>query len=174
MASMHAFRFDTFVKRLEWALPLTDGIERDQYDTPEAHYIVVSDAAEQRVTGCARLLPTTKSYMLPDLFPQLLGDTKAPSHPAIWELSRFAASVRETGEGRILSLSDPTLSLLSQILDFARQRGIERLILVTSIGIERLMLRAKIAAYRVAPPALIDGSPHVALYLDVNPPGETG
>lgn len=166
MNLMHEFRREVFVKRLGWSLRLIDGVERDEYDTAEAKYLVVSDG-ERRVTACARLLPTTKPYMLPELFPQLLGGCAPPSDPALWELSRFATSVRETRDGRVLSLSQPTLDLLDLVFDFACQHGVARLILVTSIGIERLMLRAGVAAHRLAPPAMVDGSLCVALFLEV-------
>jgi acyl homoserine lactone synthase len=165
---MHAFRHEVFVKRLKWALPLMNGEERDQYDTPDAKYVLVTETPG-RVTACARLLPTTEAYMLPDLFPELLGGESAPSDPAIWELSRFATSVRETREGRVLSLSQPTLELLDLIFGFARRHDITRLIFVTSVQIERLMLRAGVAVHRIAPPARIDGQLNVALFIKIVP-----
>jgi N-acyl-L-homoserine lactone synthetase len=166
MNLMHEFRHEVFIKRLGWTLPSTNGHERDQYDTPDAKYLVVSNSAGD-VTACARLLPTTNSYMLPDLFPQLLGNNQTPRGAAIWELSRFAATVRQTHEGRVLSLSEPTLNLLNSVFDFARKQKVTRLILVTSIGIERLMLRAGVAVHRIAPPANVDGHMCVALYVEV-------
>jgi len=172
MNLMHEFRHEVFVGRLGWSLPLVNGVERDQYDTSDAKYVVISDSAE-RVTACARLLPTTRSYMLPDLFPQLLGGGQAPRAGDIWELSRFATSVRKTREGRVLSLAKPTLELLELVLDFARQHDVKRLLLVTSIGIERLMLRAGVAAHRLAAPALVDGNLCVALVIEVSAPAET-
>jgi acyl homoserine lactone synthase len=165
---MHEFRRKVFVQRLQWKLPLLDGMERDQYDTPDAKYIIISDA-DDRVTACARLLPTTKEYMLPELFPQLLGSCPPPCDAAVWELSRFATSVRETHEGRILSLSQPTLDLLHTVFEFSRRHNITRLVLVTSVGIERLLLRAGVAVHRVAPPAVVDGKLHVALFIEILP-----
>jgi N-acyl-L-homoserine lactone synthetase len=165
---MHAFRHEVFVKRLKWSLPLDNGVERDQYDTPDAKYVVISDGPD-RVTACARLLPTTNPYMLPDLFPQLLGGTSVPRDSAVWELSRFATSVRETREGRVLSLSKPTLELLDLIFGFARRHDITRLIFVTSVQIERLMLRAGIRVHRIAAPALVDGHLSVALCIEITP-----
>ncbi len=163
---MHTFRHEVFVKRLKWSLPLINGVERDQYDTPEAKYVLISDGPD-RVTACARLLPTTAAYMLPELFPQLLGEAPVPRDPAIWELSRFATSVRETREGRVLCLSRPTLEFLDLIFDFARQHAIERLVFVTSVQVERLMLRAGIAAHRIGAPALIDGRLSIALFIEI-------
>ena len=165
---MHAFRHEVFVKRLKWALPLVNGVERDQYDTPDTMYVVVS-AAPDRVTACARLVPTTGAYMLPDLFPQLLGDSLPPQDPTIWELSRFATSVRESREGRVLSLSKPTMDLLDLIFGFARRHDIARLIFVTSLQIERLMLRAGISVHRMAAPAVVDGHLSVALFIEIAP-----
>jgi acyl homoserine lactone synthase len=165
---MHEFRHRVFVKRLGWSLPEVNGMERDQYDTAQAKYVIVSDSAGH-ITACARLLPTTESYMLPELFPQLLGTCAAPKDSAVWELSRFATSVRETREGRILCLSKPTLDLLDLVFDFAREQNIVRLILVTSVGIERLMLRAGVPVHRIAPPDLVDGALTVALFIEITP-----
>jgi N-acyl-L-homoserine lactone synthetase len=166
MTLMHEFRHEVFVKRLGWSLPSVNGTERDQYDGPDAKYVVLSDASG-RITACARLLPTTGSYMTPELFPQLLGSCAPPNEPGTWELSRFATSVRETREGRVLSLSKSTLDFLELVFDCARQNNISRLILVTSIGIERLMLRAGLPVHRVGPPAVVDGHLAVALFIEV-------
>jgi acyl homoserine lactone synthase len=166
MRLLDQFRHDVFVKRLGWSLPMMNGVERDQYDTADAQYVVLSDGPE-RVTACARLLPTTGNYMLPDLFPQLLGSCAPPKDEAVWELSRFATSVRETREGRVLSLSKPTLELLDLVYEHARKLGVARLVLVTSIGIERLMLRAGVHAHRLGPPAKVDGNLCVALFIEV-------
>jgi len=167
MESMHEFRREVFVERLGWSLPLLEGHERDQYDREDTVYFMAVDAAES-VTACARLLPTTGAYMLPDLFPQLLGSTAAPCHPTIWELSRFAANVRTTREGRVLSLSRPTLELLNSVLLFARMRGIDHIVLVTSIAIERLLLRSSFDVHRLAAPARVNGSLCVALLINTS------
>jgi acyl homoserine lactone synthase len=164
---MHEFRHDVFVRRLGWALPMVNGVERDQYDTTSAKYVVLSDDAG-RVTASARLVPSTGEYMLPKLFPQLLGARETPREPGVWELSRFAATVRETGAARVLTLSQPTLDFLELVLIFARRHAVERLIFVTSVGIERLMRRAGLAVERVAAPALVDDHLCVALFIDVS------
>ncbi len=164
---MHEFRHDVFVRRLKWSLPMVNGVERDQYDTPSAKYVVLSDDAG-RVTASARLVPSIEEYMLPNLFPQLLGGRQTPREPGVWELSRFAATVRETGAARVLTLSQPTLDFLDLVLIFARRHAVERLIFVTSVGIERLMRRAGLTVERVAAPAMVDGNLCVALFIDVN------
>lgn len=166
LIAMHEFRREIFVRRLGWSLPLVGGNERDEYDRPETLYWLVRDALGNP-TACARLLPTTGRYMLPELFPQLLGGREAPRDPAIWELSRFAVDLRNSGAGRVLSLSAPTLELLSSVLAYVGQRGGRRLLLVTSIGIERLMLRAGLEVHRWAAPAAVNGELCVALAIEV-------
>jgi N-acyl-L-homoserine lactone synthetase len=166
LESMHEFRREVFVGRLGWALPQIGGTERDQYDTADAVYLIACDEAE-RVTACARLLPTTGSYMLPELFPQLLSGAPAPMHSSVWELSRFATEVRAGAGGRVLSLSEATLELLEGVFALARQYGVERLVLVTSIGIERLLLRAGFEVHRLAAPARVGNAMSVALFIGV-------
>jgi N-acyl-L-homoserine lactone synthetase len=165
MESMHEFPREACVEELGWSLPLLGGHERDQYDRNGTIYFMALDST-QSVTACARLLPTTGAYMLPDLFPQLLDGNPAPCHSTIWELSRFTANVRTTREGRVLALSRPTFELLRSLLIFARARGIEHLVLVTSITIERLLLRSRFDVHRVATPASVNGSLCVALLIN--------
>lgn len=164
--SMYEFRRGVFVNRLSWALPMPNGVECDEYDTGSTTYFIVHDE-QTRVTACARLISTAGRYMLPELFPQLLGSHIAPRDESIWELSRFALSVTHNRDGRALALSKSTLDMLDLVFEFARRRRIAHLALVTSLGLERLMLRSGIEAHRIAAPAMVNGSMAVALYIDV-------
>jgi acyl homoserine lactone synthase len=166
VSSMHEFRHEIFVRRLRWSLPLLDGVERDEYDIEDAVYFIARDASDD-ITACARLLPTTGPYLLLEKFPHLLGNNPAPCDPQVWELSRFATNMRKTREGRVLSLSQPTLDLLDAVISFARQRAVQRLALVTSIPIERLLLRAGFDAHRIAAPVPMSDGLFVALYIEL-------
>ena len=166
--SMHEFRQRIFVRRLKWSLPMLEGTERDDYDDERTVYCISRDA-NGHVTACARLLPTTGPYMLRDLFPQLLGSLAAPNHPAIWELSRFAINIQRSREGPTFALSASTLELLNSILEFAGSNDVKRLLMVTSIGIERLMLRSGLNAHRLAAPSAVNGDLCVALFIEVPP-----
>jgi N-acyl-L-homoserine lactone synthetase len=171
VSSMHEFRHEIFVRRLRWSLPENEGVERDEYDNERAVYFVVRDPADN-VMACARLLPTTAPYMLADVFPQLLDNQPAPHDAAVWELSRFAADIRKTGEGRALAFSQPSMDLFEAIFDFARRNRIERLAVVTSIAIERLLLRSGFDVHRLGAPARTPDGVIVALYLEVHPTQE--
>ena len=115
----------------------------------------------------ARLIPTTASYMLPELFPELLKGADAPRDPSIWELSRFATECQKNGQGRMVGFSETTVELLDAILAFSHQNCIERLLLVTSIAVERLLLHSGLRAHRLGVPAKLGGSLSVAILIDV-------
>lgn len=65
------YRHEVFVQRLAWNLQTPDGEEIDQFDREDTVYVVAQDAAGQ-IAGCGRLLPTTRPYLLGDVFAQLL------------------------------------------------------------------------------------------------------
>jgi N-acyl-L-homoserine lactone synthetase len=165
---MHAFRHEIFVRRLGWSLPMLEGVERDEYDNDHTVYFVARDTLGN-VTACTRLLPTVTRCMLTDLFGELLGGNPPPCDPSIWELSRFATNVRKTGDGRVLTLSEPTLSLLGAVLEFARQQKLKRLVLVTSVAIERLLIRSGFHVHRLAAPHRTPDDLLVALFIEVEP-----
>ncbi|MBL8509853.1 MAG: GNAT family N-acetyltransferase, partial [Chitinimonas sp.] len=84
------YRHRVFVEKLGWQLKCQDGLEFDQFDRPDTLYVVAQDQDDQ-VVGGARLLPTTRPYLLGEIFPQLLNGQPVPNSSDIWELSRFAA-----------------------------------------------------------------------------------
>jgi len=98
-------RRQVFVEDKGWGLPVVDGMEFDQYDTPFSRWIVIHEHGE--ILAGVRLIPTTAqcgiySYMLRDaqlgLLDQIPPDillVDAPVKKEIWEASRMfiAASV---------------------------------------------------------------------------------
>ncbi len=97
-------RHAIFIDRLRWNVPQTEGMEFDQYDTPQCRWIVVHEFGE--VVAGVRLLPTTAAcglytYMLRDAQLGLLQDIPtdvlfftAPVDPVVWEASRFFITER--------------------------------------------------------------------------------
>ena len=91
-------RRETFIVQRKWDLPEADGMEFDQYDTPQSRWIAVHE--DGVVLAGIRLTPTTArcgiySYMirdaqagLLDTIPQNLLYEKAPVSPFVWETSR--------------------------------------------------------------------------------------
>lgn len=170
--SLSVYRHKVFVEMLGWQLDTPPGIEQDQFDRSDTVYIVSHDERGQ-INGCARLLPTTRPYLLGDVFPQLLNGLAPPSSPDIWELSRFAA-VDFSGQTPVASgqFSSPvTAQLLHASIRCAGQLGAKMVITVSPLGVERLLRKLGYTARRAGPPLVIDGYPLFACLIDVAEPG---
>jgi acyl homoserine lactone synthase len=162
------YRHAVFIERLGWNLPVANGVEYDQFDTPETLYVVARDPDGQ-ITGCARLLPTTHPYLLGEVFPQLMNDQPIPCSHDIWELSRFAST--EIGGVSSASRSDAALqtrTLLAASVQAARERGAARIITVSPLGVERLLARMGVNAHRAGPPVMVDGKPVFACWIEID------
>lgn len=162
------YRHRVFVEHLGWKLATQDGMERDQFDRADTLYVVARNEMGD-VCGCARLLPTTRPYLLSEVFPQLLNGAPPPSTPEVWELSRFAAVDFSANTTSALGqFSSPVaIRLLEEAMACAVARGAKRLITVSPIGVERLLRRAGFHAHRAGPPTIIDGHPIFACWIEV-------
>lgn len=85
---MHRHRHRVFVELMGWkALESPDKLDIDQFDTPNATYLVAID--DGIVRGSMRLIPSWRPHMLKNLFPNYVeGD--APVGPGVWEWTRHA------------------------------------------------------------------------------------
>jgi acyl homoserine lactone synthase len=165
------YRHSVFVEQLGWQLETQDGHEIDQFDRPDTLYVVAQDD-DGRVFGCARLLPTTRPYLLGEIFPQLLNGLPPPCVPDVWELSRFSAvdfvGSATTPVGRFSSTVG--IQLLRETLACAAAHGARRVIAVCSLGVERLLRAAGFTAHRAGPPMLVDGQAIFACIIEVGFP----
>lgn len=167
-AQLFNYRYKVFIQELGWELPSTACQERDQFDRDDTLHILAVDH-EEAIVGCCRLLPTTRPYLLSEVFPGLLNGVPPPSSIDVWELSRFAAfdlRGRLQREGSKFS-SDAALSMLSEAIKCAFDRRAKRIISVSPIGVERLLRRAGICAHRAGPPMVLQGYPLLACWIDV-------
>ncbi len=133
------YRYRVFVESLGWQLAADDGMEADEFDVAHAVHVLALTRSGA-MTGYARLLPTTRPYLLATHFPQLLGGAEAPNSPQTWELSRYAAcdvrGAEHIGSG-------PTQTLVGKrvLLEAARYvaaRGGREMVFCTTAPIERL------------------------------------
>src|SRR3546814_20621205 len=85
---MFAARKQVFIDLLKWDLPALDGrFEIDQFDTPDARYLILLDPNDLRHRASARLLPTSAPHLLGEYYAHLCTET-APSGAGAWEISR--------------------------------------------------------------------------------------
>ena len=162
MADMARYRHKVFVEKLGWQLQCESTLEYDQFDREDTVYVIAQNDASE-VIGTARLLPTTRPYLLGEVFPQLLQGAAPPCSSDVWELSRFAAVDFAGGMGTGSALeqfSSPVMrNLLQTAMACAAERGAKRFISVSPLGVERLLRRLGFQAHRMGPPVIVDGHP---------------
>jgi acyl homoserine lactone synthase len=162
------YRHKVFVEGLGWRLPLVEaGYERDQFDRADTLYVVARDDAGQ-ICGCARLLPTTKPYLLDSVFSELMGGSPCPHAAEIWELSRYATQATGMVSLTKEELRERFCALLKAVVEAALECGAERLITFTGVGVERIAKIIGIHVHRAAPPQLVDGKPIVAMWIELD------
>lgn len=164
-----SYRRKVFVEHLGWPLSVQNGEELDEFDRDDTVYVVMNDV-DGDVVGCARLLPTTKPYLLGSVFPQLLNGRELPCSPDVWELSRFAAvdfNAKHNLQASQCS-SEATIDLLNHSVACAVDRGAKRLITVSPIGVERLLRKTEYATHRAGPPVIVNGEAVVACWIEIS------
>lgn len=162
LEEMHRLRYRVFKERLAWDVSHRDGMEFDEYDNLKPTYLI-SRGADGRVDGCVRLLPTKGPNMLRDTFPQLLNGATPPESPLIWESSRFALDVTHGNDGRAISRS--TAQLFAGMLEFGLAHGLQSIVTVTDVRIERILKRSGWALDRIGVPEQVGNTMALAGYL---------
>ena len=110
LRGMFEARKRVFVDLLKWDVPVLAGrYEIDQFDDPDATYLIVADEAGEHL-GSARLLDTRRPHILGSLFPELCSGP-VPSGPAIAEITRFCLG-RNQSAGRRLDTRNRLVTAL--------------------------------------------------------------
>lgn len=167
--ALAAYRHQIFVRGLGWQLPdAKDGMELDQFDRPDTLYIIGKDANDA-ICGCARLLPTTKPYLLAEVFPDLLNGFPAPRSPDVWELSRFATKPMSPVDRLTQEAAKQRFrALFAEVARVAIDQGAARLITFTAAAIERMLRGLGLHVHRAGKPKLIDGEPVLAMWIELD------
>jgi acyl-homoserine lactone synthase len=140
LQDMFEMRYRVVVEKWGWQIPgIRPGYDKDEFDTDETVYLIETNPARTRVTGCVRLNPTTSPHMMSALFSGYC-DLAAPSTgPHIWECSRYVVD-RNALESRDQDL--PTRRRLSiGVTEFCLSEGISQLCWYTNQAVYNLILR---------------------------------
>ena len=160
------YRHKVFVNQLGWDLKTINGMELDDFDSPDAVYVCSHDEYDQ-VSGVARLLPTTAPYLMEKVFPKLWGGKQLPHDPKIWELSRFAAIPPYSSEAFTHQASSQHASvLLRNVMQVCSMLGAQTLVTVSPVGMERLLRLNGFRVMRVGAPTINHGESIVTLQID--------
>ncbi len=116
LREMFQARKRVFVDALGWDIPVLDGIyEIDQFDSPHASYIIVTDV-HGRHRASARLLLTERPHILGGLFPCLC-DGPIPRSPRLREITRFCIDPEVPWSERRLARNQLVSALADHALD---------------------------------------------------------
>lgn len=123
-------RHAIFVEEMGWsALRRPDGLETDRFDTEDAVHMLLYEGKE--LIGYQRLLPTTKPYLLPEIYPHLC-DGPMPSSPSIYEWTRFAVLPGHRGERGGLGLAGTRLVL--SFVEWGLANGVDAVVVEVALG----------------------------------------
>lgn len=139
---MHRMRKRVFKDRMGWDVQITaGGLEVDQFDIPEAVYLLSVNSAG-RVIGNWRLLPTTGPTMIRDVWPQFLDSLPMPTEDTVWEASRFAVDSPEgqSNEG-LAEVNRATQELFCGLTEVCLLTGIREVYTLYDMRIARLLKR---------------------------------
>ncbi len=147
LKQLFRLRHSAFYEKHQWSVNSIDELEFDYFDICNPKYIIVQNG--NKIVGGWRALPTTGPYMLEEVFSELLLGAHAPKEKSIWELSRFVID-SEVHKSETQSLNAITRKMIKELPKFADENRISRFITVTSLSLERLMLRSNIPLERFA------------------------
>lgn len=163
-----SYRYAVFVERLKWTLPnAAAGLEVDQFDHDSTCHVCLRDAGA--IVGYARLLPTTESYLLSEVFPELMNGAIIPRSATVWEISRVSSvDLRSPSErGRQAELAG-LQAVLRAAVQCALEHDVRNLISVSSVAIERILSRLGVNVCRTSPTMQLHGHSVVALWLEID------
>ena len=164
-------RRESFIVQRKWDLPETDGMEFDQYDTPQSRWIAVHHLGE--ILAGIRMTPTTArcgiyTYMirdaqrgLLDTIPQTLLYGEAPVNPHVWEASRVFIANHVPASLR----REVQANLMEQMVRTAREEGATQILGLCPRAWMRWMRLLGYSTEHVGPCLDIGGSDNQAILM---------
>ncbi|MBF9028822.1 N-acyl-L-homoserine lactone synthetase [Rhodobacterales bacterium HKCCE3408] len=150
-------RHTTFIDQKSWDLPSADGMEFDQYDTPQSRWIAVHELG--KVLAGVRLTPTTArcgmySYMLRDAqrglldtIPDTLLWDEAPVAQHVWDANRMFVSRDVPASMR----RQVQVQLITGMVTGARSLGASMLLGLLPTPVQRLATRVGLILENAGP-----------------------
>jgi len=114
---MYRLRYKVFHERLKWDVKAQDGMEKDEYDEKNAHYIVYKDGRGV-IRGCIRIIEMTNPCMFDGPFSFLLPALRDYKCSGYWEISRFAVDHDHGGSYTAKEAEKVFPSILAGIMEF--------------------------------------------------------
>jgi N-acyl-L-homoserine lactone synthetase len=131
-------RKSVLIDQRGWDLKSKDGMEIDQYDHDQAHYLIYKDPESGDILGGVRLTPTLAPNLTLHTFSHMI-DPKMGFIPSdlVWESSRFVTAYgQKTCQKGILR--EITLTLFIGMIEYGLMQNIHSLLTMTEIRLERI------------------------------------
>ncbi len=163
LAAMFEARKRVFVDLLGWNVPVVAGrYEIDQFDDVHARYLVLTTAAGDHLAS-ARLLPTTRSHILGNLYPALC-EGGVPQGNDVFEITRFCLDRGLRAAERLQARN----RLVSALIDDALATGTRLYTGVAEIGWLQQILSFGWVCRPLGLPQLVDGKMIGALAIEIS------
>lgn len=162
LRAMFEARKRVFVDLLKWDVPvLADAYEFDQFDNPDADYLILADR-ENRHRASARLLRTDRPHILGGLYP-FLCDDRVPSRPDVREITRFCVEPTLTRPER----REVRNQLVTALVDHALAAGLSGYTAVAGAAWFRQIAAFGWRCRALGPETKVGGERLVALEIDI-------
>jgi len=166
---MHKLRARVFADRLKWDVQVKDGRECDVFDELQPVYLL-SIGENGNLEGSVRLLPTLGPNMLSDVFPVLMPPGEQISSPTIWESTRFSVDQKVLAERSANLINRTTAELLCGMTEVGMLAGLEFIVSVVDLQMERVLKRAKCPCERLGEPKKIGRVSAIAGLWEIGEP----
>lgn len=161
-----SLRKSKFVDKLKWDIPHTSEREWDQYDLPDALFIVAYDGGD--CLGGARLLPTSvesakffgqsRSWMIPDFVssgiiePTAVEAQHLTADPKVWEMTRV-----------VTTRPDVMRAILDRANEYLAAHGATHVLTISPVSMPKALEASGYSTTAISPPMKFDGRRYVAL-----------
>lgn len=142
-------------------------MEIDLFDSMNPLYICVVDDTENLLASL-RLLPTTGPHMLSDVFRETMGDAGVIRHPLVCESSRFCVDTEAARKFGPDGINAVTREILAGLFQIALDAGMQNVISVYDVFVERILKRSGCVFERLGPIVLYDDLKTVSGLFEVS------
>ena len=165
LRDMFHLRHRIFVERMGWeALRKDDRIERDQFDTDDAIYLLLTQD-DGAVIGSHRMLPTTGPHLFSDVFPQACAVKGVQRGERILELTRTCVD-EDLLDRKATELARKRIMV--GLFEFCLRAGYDKVTIFTPTDLLFRYLLIGIDIKPLGMPMDVDGAKQVAVIVTVN------
>jgi acyl-homoserine lactone synthase len=165
LKDMFHLRHRIFVERMGWeALRKDDRLEKDQFDTDDAMYLLLT-GDDGTVIGAHRMLPTTKPHLFSEVFPKACAVKGVQRGEKILELTRTCVDEDQLDKK---ATEMARKRIMVGLFEFCLRAGYEQVTIFTPTDLLFRYLLIGIDIKPLGMPMDIDGNKQVAVIVTVN------